>query len=193
MEANGRIFSRERLEGTGQCLITDDLRCEDYRNNLNKRAGSHKHRYDPSFSLELLSKPCQVWALAGPRRASGFGRRRRSARATPTRLPRWGPRRRETARASYSLGAAASTDACGRHMPGAPMRRACRWTTWITQAELAAMNRRARFPASPCGGTLRIAPAAEPARPALHWGHDPRFEDSRIRGFEDQGFTISDQ
>jgi len=72
---------------------------------------------------------------------------------------------RESARGSFSDAVAASTDACGRHMPGAPMRRACRWITRITETELAARNRRARFPASQRRGTLRIAPADQPARP----------------------------
>ncbi len=38
-------------------------------------------------------------------------------------------------------------------------------STRITQAELAARNRRARFPAAPCGGVLRIASAGDPAHP----------------------------
>jgi len=49
-------------------------------------------------------------------------------------------------------------------------------------------------------GTLRIAPATEPARPALPERRDSRiqrttlgFEDSRIRGFEDERFAMSDQ
>jgi hypothetical protein len=40
-------------------------------------------------------------------------------------------------------------------------------STRITEAELAAQNRRARFPAAPCGGVLRIASAGDPARPLL--------------------------
>ena len=72
---------------------------------------------------------------------------------------------RESGRASNSAAVAASTDACGRQMPGAPMRRAYRSTTRITQGELAALNRRARFPAAPRVGTLRIAPAAKPTSP----------------------------
>ena len=35
----------------------------------------------------------------------------------------------------------------------------------ITRHEVAATNRRARFPAAHCGGVLRIASAADPARP----------------------------
>ena len=77
-------------------------------------------------------------------RASEVGGRRRYAR-------------RESAPVSSSVDIAASRDACGRHLPGAPMRRACRWTTRITQAELAARNRRARFPASHRGGMSRYA------------------------------------
>ena len=73
---------------------------------------------------------------------------------------------RESARGSFSDAVAASTDACGRHMPGALMRRACRWTTRITGTGLAARNRRARFPASRRVGMLRIAPADEPTRTA---------------------------
>jgi len=46
------------------------------------------------------------------------------------------------------------------------MRRAGRWRTRITETELAAKNRRARFPAAQRVGTLRNAPAAEPTRPA---------------------------
>jgi hypothetical protein len=57
-------------------------------------------------------------------------------------------------------------------------------------------------------GTVRIAPATEPARPALLERREPefsesRFKDSRIRdsriqgsgiqGFKDLGFAISDQ
>jgi hypothetical protein len=56
----------------------------------------------------------------------------------------------------------------------------CVWTTYvrrtdapvvfsvtrITGWEVAARNRWARFPASHCGGALRIAPAAETPRPA---------------------------
>jgi hypothetical protein len=37
--------------------------------------------------------------------------------------------------------------------------------TRITRPEVAARNRRARFPAARCGGVLRIASAADPARP----------------------------
>jgi hypothetical protein len=111
-------------------------------------------RANYSSLIQILNLGCR-----GARRASGFAGRRRYAC-------------RETARASSSVGVAASTDACGRHMPGAPMRRTCRWTTRITEAELAATNRRARFPASQRVGTLRIAPACEPtclrgSQPAL--------------------------
>ncbi len=35
------------------------------------------------------------------------------------------------------------------------------WTTRIAQSELAARNRRARFPAAPRVGTLRVAPAGD--------------------------------
>jgi len=52
-------------------------------------------------------------------------------------------------------------------MPGALMRRTGRWTTRITRTGLGARNRRARFPAEHCGGVLRIASAADPARPLL--------------------------
>jgi hypothetical protein len=52
-------------------------------------------------------------------------------------------------------------DTCQAHQ----MRRACRWATRITRTEVAAMNRRARFPASPCVGVLRIASATNLGRP----------------------------
>jgi hypothetical protein len=45
-------------------------------------------------------------------------------------------------------------------------------STRITQDEVAARNRRARFPASHCGGVLRIASAVDPARPRLDDGSD---------------------
>jgi hypothetical protein len=44
--------------------------------------------------------------------------------------------------------------------PGVPLG-----STRITQDEVAARNRRARFPAAHCSGVLRIASAADPARP----------------------------
>ena len=87
-------------------------------------------------------------------RPSGFAGRRRYAC-------------RESARASYADAVAASMDACGRHMSGAPMRRTYRSMTRITQTELAARNRRARFPATQRVGTLRNAPAGDPTRPAI--------------------------
>jgi hypothetical protein len=40
-------------------------------------------------------------------------------------------------------------------------------STRITQHEVAASNRRARFPAAHCVGVLRIASATDPARPLL--------------------------
>jgi len=49
--------------------------------------------------------------------------------------------------------------------PGGPLG-----STRITRSEVAARNRRARFPAAHCDGVLRIAPAADPARPLLAHG-----------------------
>ena len=101
------------------------------------------------FAEVLGTSIAGAGSLAYPEsRVRTFGSRRRSAPGKRSRLvlcplPR------------------ASTDACGRQMSGAPMRRACGWTTRITEAELAARNRRARFPASPCFGVLRTASAAE--------------------------------
>jgi len=47
------------------------------------------------------------------------------------------------------------------------MRRTYGWATRITGAEVAARNRRARFPAARSNGVLRIASAADPARPLM--------------------------
>jgi hypothetical protein len=74
------------------------------------------------------------------------------------------------------------------------MRRACRWTTRITQSELAAMNRLARFPASP--RAARSASRRPPNPLALLFAsrdrETRRFKDS-IHEFNDQGFAIIDQ
>jgi len=50
-------------------------------------------------------------------------------------------------------------------MPGAQVRRPSGWATRITWAEVAAMNRNARFPASHCVGVLRTASALNLGRP----------------------------
>ena len=47
------------------------------------------------------------------------------------------------------------------------MRRTYGWATRITRPEVAARNRRERFPATHCNGVLRIASAADPARPPI--------------------------
>ena len=52
------------------------------------------------------------------------------------------------------------------------MRRMYGWATRITDAEVAARNRRARFPAARYGGVLRIASAADPARARMPAGED---------------------
>jgi hypothetical protein len=93
-----------------------------------------------------------AWRSKMHPRASGVGVRRRSAG-------------REIARGSCSIAPAATTDAHGRHMSGALMRRRAPRPTRITRNEVAARNRGARFPAPRCNGPLRIASAADPARP----------------------------
>ena len=82
---------------------------------------------------------------------------------------------------------AASTDACGRHMLGAPMRRTCGWTTRITQAELAARNRLARFPAARCAARSASRRPPNLLTLRLFERRDPAFSDSR---FKDSGSAI---
>jgi hypothetical protein len=55
-----------------------------------------------------------------------------------------------------------------RHMPGAQVRRAGGWATRITVTEVAATNRRARFPAAQRVGVLRIASAPTLLAPRTH-------------------------
>ena len=93
-------------------------------------------------------------------RASAGGRARSGASPLRTpgnrsRLILWRSRRR--------LG-----DACVRHVPGAQVRLACGWAPRITRAEVAATNRRARFPAAQRHGVLRIAPAPDLAGPPAY-------------------------
>jgi len=85
---------------------------------------------------------------------AGLAVRRRSAR-------------REIARGSYPAAPAATTDACERHMSGAPdAPDGPLGSTRITEPEVAARNRRARFPAAHCSGVLRIASDGQPRSPA---------------------------
>ena len=71
-------------------------------------------------------------------------------------------------------------DACVRHVPGAQVRSWCGWTPRITEAEVAARNRRARFPATRRDGVLRIASAPDLARPPQHPQFNPTDSDERI-------------
>jgi len=71
-------------------------------------------------------------------------------------------------------------------MLGAPMRRACGWATRITQAELAALNRLARFPATRCAA--RSASRRPPNPLALRFprrDRDSPIQDSWIEGVKD--------
>jgi hypothetical protein len=68
--------------------------------------------------------------------------------------------------------------------PAEPLR-----TTRITRAEVAARNRRARFPAAPYGGVFRIASAANLHSPAAVTGDAPRTGWRLARG-SDAAATI---
>ncbi len=79
------------------------------------------------------------------------------ARAAPALAVGGRLRAREKARSCNSHGGAATTDAGGRHMSGAPMRRWWRHLRGSTFIDVAARNRCARFPAGAAG---RVAPTA---------------------------------
>jgi hypothetical protein len=104
------------------------------------------------------------YAAPEPSRSTPLSHRRRAAgeqarRPPPLRTP--GNRSRLVlCRSRGEYGCVWTTHVRRTDAPDGPLG-----STRITQDELAARNRRARFPAARCRGVLRIASAADPARP----------------------------